>query len=608
MPATSTQRFEKSLRHAVSADHLRGHLDVFSRLVRHSGSEGERQAAEYIVQTLRDYGLAAELHEFDALISTPLTGSLEVLDAAGQVVFAPRARTRSFSAATPTGGITAELVHVPSAAQQQGEMIFSHRETGADYAGIDVAGKVVIAADGGPDGVRRAQQRGAVAHIHGWPSDEDVVHEMIASSVWGTPTPDSARRLPTIPVLGLNHRDGERIEGMLEAGPLRVRISTAVETGWTRLPLVTTTIPGAASPDFLLVGAHIDSWYEGVTDNATGDAALLEMARVLSEQVGGLRHGVRFAWWPGHSTGRYAGSTWYADTHFRELRDHGLGYLNIDSPGVRDTQLWDCRYTTGEVEHVTVAAVRELSGQEPNVRRPLRAADQSFLGIGLPSLGAYRMLPPDHPDRKTVGGCGGAYWWHSPEDTLDKADAAILAEDTQVYLALVARMCAAKRIPYHFAATARDFVEALTTLQSRAGQHLDLTSTIRAAEEFHVAAERLSDARCVEAPWLHEGLKRIARLVNPALFTIDGPFEMDPALQLPLLPGLAPMEALAALEPAGNDYRFLRTAQRRQKNRIEDALVEATALAGQLATQCEIASTHGTRSARRRAISALSRV
>lgn len=172
----------------------------------------------------------------------------------------------------------------------------------------------------------------------------------------------------------------------------------------------------------------------------------------------------------------------------------------------------------------------------------------------------------------------------------------------------MARICAAKRVPYRFATTARDFVEALTTLQSRAGQHLDLMTTIRAAEAFLVEAERLSNAPRVEAPWLHEGLKRIARIVNPALFTVYGPFEMDPALPLPLLPGLAPMEALAALEPAGNDYRFLLTALRRQQNRIEDALMEATALAGRLTAQCKTASAPGSRSSRRRAISAMSRL
>src|SRR5204863_95627 len=77
---------------------------------------------------------------------------------------------------------------------------------------------------------------------------------------------------------------------------------------------------------------------------------------------------------------------------------------------------------------------------EPNIRRPLKAGDQSFLGIGLPSLGAFRMLALDHPDRKAVGGCGGAYWWHSPEDSLDKADAQILADDTRIYATMAARL------------------------------------------------------------------------------------------------------------------------------------------------------------------------
>src|SRR5215217_5678332 len=264
---------------------------------------------------------------------------------------------------------------------------------------------------------------------------------MIASSVWGTPTPESARLLPRIPVLGITRADGGRLTQLLADGALRVRVVSNVEKQWARLPLVVATIPGAASDDFLLVGAHIDSWYEGVTDNATGNAAQLETMRALAAHAPALRCGVRFGWWPGHSTGRYSGSTWYADTHFRELREHGIGYLNIDSPGVREATIWDCRYTTGEVERLTIDAVRELAGQEPTVRRPARAADQSFLGIGLPSLGAYRMLPLDHPDRKIVGGSGGASWWHTPLDTLDKADVAILADDTRLYLTLVARMC-----------------------------------------------------------------------------------------------------------------------------------------------------------------------
>jgi hypothetical protein len=581
--ATIETGIEQQLRDRVSADHLQQHLEVFSKLFRDTGSEDEWKAARYIVDTVRGYGVEAEILEFDSLISWPLAGKLAILGADGQEAEQIEVRTRSFGAQTPPGGIESELIFVPFAKPGKGEMIFSHRAVAGDYSGLDVSGKIVITSDGGPDGIRRAQERGAAGHIHVWPSDENVVHEMIGTSVWGTPTPESAKRLPTIPVLGVKKADGDRIEAMLAQGPVRVRMESNVKTEWMRVPLATATIPGAGSNDFLLVGAHIDSWYEGITDNATGDAALLEMARVLAEQGGNLRRGLRFGWWPGHSTGRYSGSTWYADTRFRLLRDHAIGYLNIDSPGVRETEIWDCRYNMGEIEHITAAVVEQLSGQQPNIRRPLRAGDQSFLGVGLPSLGAYRMLPVDHPDRKAVGGSGGAYWWHSPEDTLDKADSRILAEDVQIYLTMVARMCEPEVIPYNFIPSAQDFLDYAKPLQEQAGAHFDLSSLIATAEQYKEAAARLATSPIDDTARLNEGLKRLTRIINPVLFTIDGPYEMDPALQLPVLPGLAPMQTLASLDPETSDYQFLLTKLRRQKNRIEDALLEAIELSESLA-------------------------
>jgi hypothetical protein len=261
-----------------------------------------------------------------------------------------------------------------------------------------------------------------------------------------------------------------------------------------------------------------------------------------------------------------------------ELRARAIGYLNIDSPGVRETVEWDCRYNMGEIEHITGAVVRELSGQDPNVRRPLKAGDQSFLGVGLPSMGAYRMLPLDHPERKAVGGCGGGYWWHSPEDTLDKADANILAEDVAVYAAMTVRMCAPEVIPYNFVPSANDFIEHLTDLQQAAGSHLDLASTLALADRYKSAAEQLAATPAENAANRNAVMRKLTHLVNPALFTIDGPYEFDPALQLPVLPGLAPMKQLAGMDPKSDDYQFLLTKLRRQRNRIEDTLMQASEL------------------------------
>jgi len=567
---------EASARDAVSAEVLQGHLEHFSTLFRDSGTEDERQAAAYLVEQLSSYGIKAKTLTFPSYISWPREGSLHVHEADGTRTDIPT-RTRSFGGATGPEGITAELVFIPFAQPAKGEMIFSHRAVAGDYTGQDVAGKIVVTADGGPDGIRRAQEHGALAHIHIWPSDEDAIHEMIATPVWGTPTTQTAGRIPAIPALGIKNLDGQALQERLADTPLTVTIVSNVETAWVELPLVVADIPGNGSDKFLMVGSHIDSWYEGITDNATGVASVLEIARVLSQHRSELTHGVRFAWWPGHSTGRYSGSTWYADTYFMELRDRALGYLNIDSPGSRGAEEWDCRYNCGEIEELTAAAVKELSGQEPNIRRPLKAGDQSFLGVGLPSLGAFRMLPVDHPDRKAVGGCGGGWWWHTPADTIDKADSNVLADDTRLYVTMTLRMCMPELHPYDFVPVADDFLSRMTEFQEGAGEHLDLGVAIAEAKAFREAAVALRDSlagidasRIEAVNSLH---LRLSRLLNPVLFTIAGPYEFDPALQMPILPGLAPAATLPGL--MGNDYGFLKTELVRQRNRVADTLKTA---------------------------------
>ena len=574
---------EERARAAISAERLHEHLEVFSTLFRDTGSEDEWKAARYIVDTLASYGVEAEVLEFDSLISWPLEGSFQLLDG-GKTVEEVEVRTRSFGAQTSGGGLEAEIVYVPLEGQSGSNDLIGGRSARARYEDHDVEGKIVLTLDGGPGGVLRAQEHGASGHVHVWPSDEDVVHEMISTSIWGTPTPESVSRMPKIPSMGIKRADGLRIAEMLEQQVLRARIESNVKTEWMRVPLATGYIPGSGSDDFLLVGAHIDSWYEGITDNATGDASLIEMARVLAPMQGQLRCGVRFCWWPGHSTGRYSGSTWFADHFFIELRQNALGYLNIDSPGVRETSIWDCRYNCAEVEHVTASTVLELSGLEPNIRRPVRAGDQSFLGVGLPSLGAFRMLAPNHPDRKAVGGGGGAYWWHSPQDTLDKADSDILARDTEIYVAITYRICAPEIIPYRYSKTAMDFIDHLDQYEQAARDHLDLGRTLRAAERFKALAERLEAADPEDLDEFNDGLKQIGRIVNPVLLTASGPYEMDPAFQLPPLPGLSGISQLVTLDPDSDDYRFLRTKLIREQNRIHDALIQANSIAERLSS------------------------
>lgn len=571
---------ETVLRSQIDASEEWRTVEKLSTLERLAGTDGEKQAVDYILSKLGEYGIPSQLYKFDSFISYPLEAEMEVLEPVKMTI---ACRPRAFAASTPAEGIEAEMVFLPSESdhQDKGKMIFSQAGRAEDYEAGGVAGKIVLTTGGGPDGVKNAQASGAVAHVHIWPSDEEVIHEMIVSSIWGTPTPESVQRLVKIPAISVKRKDGEKLIELCRQGKVKIRLKARVWIGWKQVLLPVAFIDGKGEPDkFLLVGGHHCSWYFGTTDNATGDACLLEIARVLHKNREGLRRSVRVAWWPSHSQGRYAGSTWYADNFFDELRRNCIGYLGIDSPGVRNAKIWDCRYNHGEVEKFMDKLMREVTGDRPNIRRPFKAGDQSFWGVGLPSFGAYRMVPPEHPDRGTVGGSGGGFWWHSPEDTIDKGDPKILAADTQLLITIVSRLCTAEKLPYEFVTAAKDFERLLAELNQAAEGHLDLAPVVATAEGFEAAAAKLEALRdklsgeSVDS--FNAGLMRVSRIINPVLYTATGDFEQDPALQLPLLPAMQPARKLAKMDPASDDYRFLRTKLVRERNRIEDALYRAT--------------------------------
>src|SRR5690606_17617969 len=157
-----------------------------------------------------------------------------------------------------------------------------------------------------------------------------------------------------------------------QQGPVRVRLTTKVETGWRRVRLPVTTIPGQTD-EFVLIAGHIDSWHLGATDNATGNAACLAIARVLAQYKDRLRRGVRSAWWPALSTGGWAGSAWYADDFWRELYDPCGTCIPVDSPGSLGAVEYRPVTAMAENARCAIDTVRDVTGQTANWERPLRA-------------------------------------------------------------------------------------------------------------------------------------------------------------------------------------------------------------------------------------------
>jgi len=558
---------------AVDRGRLERHVDWFSQVRRDTAGPGEDRAAEYIAGELRAAGVPVTVHEFDAFLSYPIRATLEVLEPERRQF---RCLTHSFARATGPDGLIADLIAL---------------EDGALHRG---AGRAALL-DGlaTPVTVLRASKAGCSAVIF---ANQDVMlHNMIVTTIWGTPGLEQLERLPSVPVVTVNKADGEALKRLLAQGRgVRVRIVTEVKTGWFRSKLPEARIPGTEEPErFVLVGGHSCAWEVGTTDNATGDACLIELARILWANRSALKRSVRLCWWPGHSHGRYSGSTWYADTFFTDLAEGCLAYHNIDSPGVKGATKYIARHTTAEAQRFCRDVIRRVTGQaEAPIHRPSRAADQSFLANGVPAFSTYPFLPDDHPDRRPwTGGSANAWWWHSEFDTRDKADLDILTLDAKVSLTAVMELANAEVLPFDHVDTVQEIQGFLGALQEKAGGHLDLTPATEAAGRFLAAAAALrgaaAEARGPAVRAVNDALMRLSRILNPVIYSTSGRFHHDPAEWSPIMRATG-QHTLAALQKAGGlpalagqpEYGFLQAQLVRERNRLVTALREAARLAG----------------------------
>jgi hypothetical protein len=567
----------------VRPDEMWRLTEVFSELDRTSSTEGERQAAAYLEEQLETLGVPHRRYEFDSYLSLPVSSRLAVTTPESLDI---PSLVPAFSTSTGPGGIAGELVYVGPV----DPAIVTTRD--GDFVGIDLEGRIALLRGyPSPELIFQAESAGAIGAVCIAPSTRLV--NMIVSSVWGHPTREDAKRLPKIPIVSITEPDGRKLEGLTRRGEVRVQLAAETDTGWKKVPLVMVEIQGTVEPEkFILIANHIDAWHEGVTDSATGNASLLEVARVLNENREGLRRSVRIAWWPGHSTGRYSGSTWYADNFYEDLYQNAVGYMAIDSPGVRSATalepegMWELK---GFIENV----MRERTEFRGEINRSYRYNDEAMWGIGVPSLTVYPAIPLDSPDRaKDAGGSAYGYWWHTSEDSFDKADRELMVRDTKIFLALLWPLATRERLPFDFDPVVDQMKRRVTELSEAAGKIWDFGPLLQDIDEFSVAVQDLkarnSSAQEGAIAGANEDAMAISRAINPVLFTIVGPFHHDPARQFPLFPGLGAAVELADLDPRSEEAGFIGTELLRETNRIQRALAKATciALRGASRTSC----------------------
>lgn len=573
---------EQRLLSHLSTDEPTALVKAFSRLVRLSGTPGERQAIDYVRYRLEAWGIPHRLHEPTCFISLPVSASLKVT-APFQREF--RAKTPSMSLSTGDSALEGELIYVPTAPARNIAEIFG----GVSFDGLALAGKVLLT-EGYPmpGKVAAARKAGAVGAVFISPGER--IHEGICTDIWGAPDLDSLGRQPDLPVLAISRSDGQALAEAARSGPVRVSLQTKLQTRWRPIPVLEVTIPGTERPDeFVLMHGHLDSWHVGIGDNATGDATLLEIARTFWLHRHELKRTLKVVWWSGHSHGRYAGSTWYADTFAQELNEKCILHLNCDSPGCRWATDYSGAMFMAEAAELGRGAIRAVTGQEAGGQKPLRAGDCSFSNIGVSTcFMQLSWMTKELLQEKgyyPVGGNGGNIEWHAEDDELHLYDEQVELTDLKVFALTILRALNGRIHPLDYRATLAEIGAVLERYRGAAGDRFDLGPAAaeleRLAGELEAFYGRLESAgqeraNGLDADRVNRALRQLGRTLVPVLYTREPAHRHDRAVEPPPLPDLAPALGLAGLEPGSHLDHVTRTHLTRGQNRLVAALRQAS--------------------------------
>jgi hypothetical protein len=359
-----------------------------------------------ITTKLDAWGIPYTLHEPECFISHPLAATVRTLGPDGKSY---RAKTVAMSLNTDGQEIEGELIYIPGTAGQgyKAGDIFS---AGVNLQERSIEGKIVITEGmAAPGKVRDLMRGGALAGVFVNPGQN--IHEGICTSIWGTPDLDNHGDQPTIPAIAVNNPSGlELIEHAKVGGS--IALSTTLETRWRTIPVLVADVKGTVEPEkYVLLHGHLDGWHYGAGDNITGDVTIAEVARVFNENRGSLKRSLKAAWWSGHSHGRYAGSTWFADEFAIDLAHNCLAQVNCDSPGCRWAETYNDLSALTEAFDFVTNTISDVTGITPEPSRPPRAGDYSFNGIGISSF--YMLSSTMSAEAREekgyypVGGCSG---------------------------------------------------------------------------------------------------------------------------------------------------------------------------------------------------------
>lgn len=365
----------------VSESRLRAHVrELVQKGNRLGGTPSGRAAAGYVAGQFRSFGLKPEkIVEPPKLTFVHRSWSVDVVHPVSDSGAVRGAALAGFSpSVAPT---EARLVLVEQGTRPQGHgsgpMLLTDRRVDRRFYQDAIGGGAVgILSSNGADSI----------HYASWALLADL--------------PPSKEN--PIPLYTISNRQYRRLRSSLErSDSVVIRFSAETATRDGSPVTVTVTIPGV-QPEYYLVCAHgdADSGGPGADDNASGVAAVLELARLFSGMIsrGELRapdYGIRFAVW---------GSEYYSTEQYvltqRDSLELLKGVLNFDEVGIGADR--DCLYFEPNDVPWNEPVLRVLeSVAEEHVGRP-GFWREATTNPGMGGTDSYVFLP-EHLERLGIG-------------------------------------------------------------------------------------------------------------------------------------------------------------------------------------------------------------
>ena len=534
-----------------SADRARDAHQFLTAEPHVAGSPRDRLLAEWVRDRWREYGLEqVEIVEHDVLLPYPVEVTVEIParswraslkeDAVDGDPYSARDVGIAYHAYSASGEVTAPVVYANSGNPADYDWLAAH--------GVDVAGKIALVRYSMPYSYRgfkalTAEQRGAAGIlIYSDPAEDGFKKgKTYPDGPWGpeshiqrggvvydfrvpgdplTPgwasVPGAKRiaaadaiSLPKIMSAPLSWRDARAILEAMDgadapaawhgglpiayrvgAGSPRVHMRIRMDDGVRPIWTVTGRITGSArADDLVIVGNHRDAWVYGGVDPSSGTASLMELARsfgALAKQGSRPKRTVVFANWDAEEF-TLTSSTEWGEQHARELGDHAVAYLNVDSAASGPDFKASAVPALNRVVSQTVRDVLDIRADDPQLvaNRLGSGSDYTvflnFLGVPIADMsftgpyGVYHSVYDNHLWMKKFGDPG--FQRH--------------VRMTRIWGVIALRLANADVVPLDYRATAsriREFVDE-TTEAAPAADRAALRPLAAAADRFTRAAD-----------------------------------------------------------------------------------------------------------------------